>query len=175
MPPDPTRDATEIDALVTDRYLETLLAAHASGADVAPAPTEVDPAVRAVAQSLGRSLPRLHPSFRFEEALAARLTAAALARRLPQAAGAEGSVISMPPSAIPRSAGGPLDDPTLAAYLSDDPIDDGNVARPLLIGGALTSAAISLAGAAYVAWRLRRPAATPMARAVRAVARSRLA
>ena len=29
--------------------------------------------------------------------------------------------------------------------------------RPLLIGGALTSAALSLAGAAYVAWRLRSP------------------
>ncbi len=34
--------------------------------------------------------------------------------------------------------------------------------RPLLIGGAaLTSAALSLAGAAFVAWRWRRPAASP--------------
>ncbi len=46
--------------------------------------------------------------------------------------------------------------------------------RPLLIGGALTSAALSLAGAVYVAWRLNRPAGGPMARAARAVARTRL-
>ena len=46
--------------------------------------------------------------------------------------------------------------------------------RPLLIGGALTSAALSLAGAAFVAWWRTRPA-TPMARAVRAVGRGRLA
>ena len=47
--------------------------------------------------------------------------------------------------------------------------------RPLLIGGAaLTSAALSLAGAAWVAWRWRRPVGSPMARAVRAVARGRL-
>ena len=48
------------------------------------------------------------------------------------------------------------------------------VGRPLIIGGALTSAALSLAGAAYVAWRLNRPAGSPMARAARAVARTRL-
>jgi hypothetical protein len=47
----------------------------------------------------------------------------------------------------------------------------------LLIGGALTSAALSIAGAAFVAWRLGRPgrAATPMARAARAVRDARLA
>ena len=46
--------------------------------------------------------------------------------------------------------------------------------RPLIIGGALTSAALSLAGAVYVAWRLNRPAGGPMARAARTVARTRL-
>ncbi len=51
----------------------------------------------------------------------------------------------------------------------------GSGRRPLIIGGALTSAALSLAGAAYVAWRLNRPATGPMVRAARAVARSRLA
>jgi hypothetical protein len=40
--------------------------------------------------------------------------------------------------------------------------------RPVLVGGAVTSAALSLAGAAFVAWRLTRGAPTdPMARAVR--------
>ena len=47
-------------------------------------------------------------------------------------------------------------------------------ARPLLVGGALTSAALSLAGAAFVAWRLTRGApADPMARAVRAARAAR--
>jgi hypothetical protein len=45
---------------------------------------------------------------------------------------------------------------------------------PLLVGGALTSAALSLAGAAFVAWRLTRGApADPMARAVRAARAAR--
>jgi hypothetical protein len=165
-----TRDGTEIDALITDRYLETLLAAHATGGDLAPAPLDLDPGVRAVAERLSRSLPRLHPSFRFEEALAARLMAVALARRAPQAAGAEGVMIAMP-----AGSGGPLDDPALAAYLGGAPLDEDADLRPLLIGGALTSAALSLAGAAFVAWRFRQSASTPMARAIRAVARQRLA
>lgn len=166
-----SRDATEIDALITDRYLETLLAARAAGADVAPAPAELDPAVRALAERLSLGLPRFHPSFRFEEALAARLASVALARRTPLAAGAEGTMVALPPG-----SSGPLDDEELAAYLAAGPLDeDPDLVRPLLIGGALTSAAISLAGAAYVAWRWRRPATGPMARAVRAVARSRLA
>jgi hypothetical protein len=46
--------------------------------------------------------------------------------------------------------------------------------RPLFVGGALTSAALSLAGAAFVAWRLSRGApADPMARAVRAARAAR--
>ncbi len=160
------REGSEIEALVTDRYLDTLLAA--------PAPTaatpEVGPAdgLRTTAERLTR-LPRLHPSFRFEEALSARLTAAALARRLPVAAGAEGSVIALRGDTVPE----PMDT-DLAAYVEGRPMDDDADLRPLLIGGALTSAALSLAGAAYVAWRLRRPVGTPMARAVRAVARTRL-
>jgi len=175
MPGTDSRDGAEVDALVTDRYLESLLAAHALGADLAPAPLELDPGVRAVAERLSRSLPRLHPSFRFEEALSARLTAAAIARRLPQAAGAEGVVVPMPNDVL-AGVGGPLDDPALAAYLDGAGFDeDADHVRPLLIGGALTSAALSLAGAAFVAWRFRREASTPMARAIRAVARTRLA
>ena len=54
-----------------------------------------------------------------------------------------------------------------------DPDDDDHreIAVPLLIGGALTSAAISLAGAAFVAWRWTRPgrSGSPMVRAARAV------
>ena len=48
--------------------------------------------------------------------------------------------------------------------------------RPLIIGGALTSAALSIAGAAYVAWRRGRPERRdPMARAARAVREARRA
>ena len=58
--------------------------------------------------------------------------------------------------------------------LLDVPTRGPSFGRPLIIGGALTSAALSLAGAVYVAWRLNRPAGGPMARAARAVARTRL-
>jgi hypothetical protein len=50
---------------------------------------------------------------------------------------------------------------------------DDRAVRPVVLGGVLTSAALSLAGAAYVAWRRGRPPASPMTRAVRAVARAR--
>jgi len=50
--------------------------------------------------------------------------------------------------------------------------------RPLIVGGAITSAAISIVGVAYVAWRASRPAPVrsnrAMARAARA-ARARRA
>jgi hypothetical protein len=66
---------------------------------------------------------------------------------------------------LPDAAG--LDGPTT------DPDPRFVVGRPLIIGGALTSAALSLAGAVYVAWRLNRPADSPMTRAARAVGRTR--
>ena len=167
--PSTGRDGTEVEALITDRYLDSLLAAPAPvGLDARPVVPE--DGLRAIAERLAR-LPRLHPSFRFEETLSARLTAAALARRLPAAAGAEGTLIPMR-----QPAGVEAIDPALAAYLDGRPVaeDDPYLVRPLIIGGAITSAALSLAGAAYVAWRHRRTVGTPMARAVRAVARTRL-
>ena len=107
--------------------------AHGTGADGTPAPAELDPRLRAVADRLARDLPRLHPSFRFEEALAARLAGAAVARTLPVAAGGEGSVVSMrlPEDVAERAA--------LAAYVDGVAFDgdpDGDPMRPLLIGGA---------------------------------------
>ena len=160
------RDAHEVEALVTDRYLDALLAAHGRGADHGPAATPPADPIRAAADRLARDLPRWHPSFRFEEALAARLAAAASRMGLATAAGAEGLVVP-----LPGSRADDLED----RLEPDDPsaYDRVRYGRPLLIGGALTSAALSLAGAAYVAWRLNRPADSPMARAARAVARSR--
>jgi len=162
--PSAGRDEHDIDALVTDRYLEGLLAAHARGADRAPVTAVPPDPIRLVADRLARDLPRLHPSFLFEEALAARLAEVAARMRQPAAAGAEGLIVGLP-GRSPRVAA--TDD-------GDDP--DGpraGLGRPLLIGGALTSAALSLAGAAYVAWRLNRPAVSPMVRAARAVSRTR--
>jgi hypothetical protein len=156
------RDGQDVDALVTDGYLQALLAAHARGADRGPAMnTPVDP-IRTTADRLARDLPRFHPSFLFEEALAGRLAETAARMRLPVAAGGEGLVVPLPG--------------VMPAADWDDDLDDlrtGRGRRPLIIRGALTSAAISLAGAAYVAWRMNRPQASPMARAARAVARSR--
>lgn len=163
------RDAHEVDALVTDRYLEGLLAAHARGADRSPrsAASEPAPEIRRAADRLSTGLPRLHPSFRFEEALAARLAEVAAHMGLPAAAGAEGLVVPIRAARLPVDGRDDPDDP--------DPADGDlrGFGRPLLIGGALTSAAISIAGAAYVAWRLNRPPSSAMVRAARAVARSR--
>ncbi|MEP6639171.1 MAG: hypothetical protein ABJC39_07455 [Chloroflexota bacterium] len=152
------RDGHEIEALVTDRYLEALLAAHARGADHGPSASDPSENVRRTADRLGRDLPRFHPSFRFEEALAARLADLAAAMRHPDQTERDTVLIALP------------------ALDPDDEPDHGRTGsgrRPLIIGGALTSAALSLAGAAFVAWRLNRPASDPMARAARAVARMR--
>ncbi len=154
------RDSHDIDALVTDRYLETLLAAHARGADAGPASAEADPTIRLTMARLARDLPRFHPSFRFEEALADRLAEAAARIRTSASNRAPGTLTVLPEGAVRLAPSGDL---------------RPAIGRPLLIGGALTSAALSLAGAAYLAWRFKRPPAGPMARAVRAVARTRLA
>jgi hypothetical protein len=162
------RDSHEVDALVTDRYLDAILAAHARGADHGPADAQPAAPVRLAADRLARDLPRFHPSFRFEEALAARLAEAAARMGLPVAAGAEGLVVPITRNPGTRDDGSVAFDPDL----TDDSARAG-LGRPLLIGGALTSAALSIAGAAYVAWRLNRPPASAMVRAARAVARTR--
>jgi hypothetical protein len=167
-----SRDSEQVDALIADRYIDSILAAHGRGADVGPVPADLRPdvAIRLIATRLARDLPRLHPSFRFEEALAAKLNDAALRMRRPLT---EGTV----PVALPVGTGDIAADVATVEASTLRPWADGRieVGRPLLIGGAITSAAISLAGAAYVAWRIRRPQSSPMARAVRAVARGRLA
>jgi len=84
--------------------------------------------------------------------------------RLPAAVGAEGRVVPFRATAID-----PVDPDAEGAT------DPRELARPLLIGGALTSAAISIAGAAIVAWRRGRPGRQPMARAVRAARTARSA
>ncbi len=144
----------EVEALQVDRYLETILLARDRGAPFGPYDPDLDPALRAVAERLSAELVRVHPSFRFEERVARRLAEVAAGMRLPQAAAGAGSStgLSAALSPIPLELVG---DP--ARDLPDDGDPATGRARPYLIGGALTSAAISLAGAAFVAWRLSRP------------------
>ena len=161
--------ASEVeDALQVDVYLESLLAGHGR----APQPTSegppgdgLDPSERRAARLLADHLVRFHPSFRFEEALAARLRA--VADRAVTAAPASLTVLPFP--------GGRADAPPAA--------DDAATAvrleraaalerRRVLIGGAIASG-VSLAGAAIVAWRASTPPRSAFGRATRAAHRSR--
>ena len=186
------RDSLEIEALLTDRYLDALLATRDTGArgpsasavpparraspEPDPAPSGFDASTRGsidrLAQALARDLVRVHPSFRFEERLAARLSAAA--------SNADGLradrdvVITFPRARRSRRtdrrrtrAGSPLP-PVLIGAASPAGLGAPRP-RPMLLGGAVASA-LSLAGAAFVAWRrVRSPAAgDPWTRAIRA-------
>ncbi|HSL97441.1 MAG TPA: hypothetical protein VK831_02605 [Candidatus Deferrimicrobiaceae bacterium] len=150
-------DGGEIEALVTDRYLDSLLAGATLDDQGSVASEGIGAAVRAASRRLANDLPRFHPSFRFEERLALRLAELAASMRLPLAAGGEGQPIPITAGRRPADAANPADQPGTA--------DDWAANRPLLIGGAFAASAISLAGA-WLAWRRR--AASPMARAVRA-------
>ena len=142
-------DADEA-AFALDLYLESLLARRPVEPDGVPADLQATAGVLA-------ALPRFHPSFRFEERVAARLADLA-AGRSPAVPDADAPrLIDFPGPPVPGSAGRP-----------------GQV-RPVVLGSVLTSAALSIAGAAYVAWRRSHPPADPMLRAVRAVARGRIA
>jgi hypothetical protein len=152
------RDGGEIEALMTDRYLDSLLAVQPTPAlavEGGPlgAGDSLGEAVRAVSRRLATDLPRFHPSFRFEERLALRLAEVAASMRLPVAAGAEGAMVPI------RELRPAIPD----ALRSTDDEDHGDP-RPLLIGGAVAASALSLAGA-WLAWRRR---TSPMARAIRA-------
>ncbi len=167
------REAVQVDALVADRYLDALLTGGDRHALDVPADATLDPELRLAARVLRRTLVRVHPSFRFEERLAGRLFELAASGEAASSptlspAGPTGSVVPFP--ARPPAAG--LDrlgaDPLLEAILRGhlDPADPEAVERagalpagrrPLLVGGAITSAAISIAGVAFVAWRASRP------------------
>jgi hypothetical protein len=166
-------EAGEIEALITDRYLDSLLAiqqpnlpAPGAGASDALADPDVTvgAAVRAISRRLADDLPRFHPSFRFEERVALRLAEMAASMRLPVAAGGESQSIAIRriPVALPAHAMDPMGYP--------DPELDDRDARPFLIGGAVAASALSLAGA-WLAWRRR---TSPMTRAARAAHAFRL-
>jgi hypothetical protein len=164
----PGRETIEVDALRTDRYLDALLDAGERHATDAPSDARLDPAVRVAALRLHRELSRVHPSFRFEERLAARLASIADGVRLPVAAGHGGRLVAFAGAAAPSETDA-LGDP-----LGPAPEAESGLARPLIIGGAMASAALSIAGAAFVAWWRLRPPTTPMGRAVRIARQLRL-
>src|SRR5256885_9955041 len=91
----PGRDP-DVDALRTDRYLDSLLAAADRHANDVPADAAIDEPLRHAAARLRRDLVRVHPSFRFEERLAARLASEAASTQLAPAAGAQGSITAIP-------------------------------------------------------------------------------
>lgn len=152
------------------------------------AATLIDPDLIEAARILRGALVRVHPSFRFEERLAARIDAAA--GDLGRASIADGGVA---PGASAATFGrDPILFPGTAALegiaAGDVPLlrdgappqwrvglpvgFSGRVPRRALIGGAIASG-VSLAGAALLAtrWR-RRPAGSAFARAARAAHRS---
>jgi hypothetical protein len=141
----------EVDALVVDRYIELLLGG--SGTDPAvvaltPRDLELDAAIAAAAAAIAAGLVPASPSVRCVERLAARLAETGSALADARSGG-------RPPASIAALAtAGGHGDP-----FGPDPERTADLARPLLIGGAITSAAISLAGAAWFARRRRRPGA----------------
>lgn len=186
------RDALDVDALRTDRYLDALLAALERRARDVPAEAALDPSVRFAARRLQDDLVRVHPSFRFEERLADRLAlvadrlAAGDAPEVALAAAAAKPALGRVIAFTPVASGSEFDSAEFDALAFDlersrvsalrgAPTSGGFAGlsgrlqrRPVLVGGAVTSAALSLAGAMYVAWRLSRSDIDPMARAVRA-------
>jgi len=167
------RDGGEVEALITDRYLDSLLAIQPASVlePLGNPDLPVGAAVRAVSQRLASDLPRFHPSFRFEERLALRLAEVAASMRLPAAAsaGAGRPVTMRPISRIP-----PARDPLLVVgdrEALDREALERQEARQRLIGGAVAASALSLAGA-WLAWRRR---TSPMARAIRAAHAARQA
>ncbi len=126
----------EAESLATDVYLDGVLARRGGARPTAlPATVELSISIRATADLLDRSLPRFHPSFRFEELLAGRLRAAAWATP-----SSEGVVALHPP-------------------LADGSAEPGHGAEGLrrawILSGAIASG-VSIAGAAFFAWRRAR-------------------
>ena len=180
------------DARRTERYLDGLMAADERRAAEVPADVDLDPAIRSAARELRAGLTRAHPSFRFEESLAARLAASAaqLKAGLPaevagpvalrgtvaqfrshSAGGAGATVAATATTTATAAATTPSPAararavwPSAARRLPDMTT---RPSRPLIVGGVgVASAAISI-GAVYVAWRHSHPASGRMGRAVR--------
>jgi hypothetical protein len=161
------------------------MAADDRRAPAIPIDTELDPAILLAARELRAGLTRVHPSFRFEESLAARLAAGAgrLEAGLPveetPSAGRWGTVApfrshgSAAPAALtPEIVAAPAARSRgtwSAAAFRRLPEKASRPSRQLVggVGVGVAGAALSL-GAVYVAWRYSHPASGRMGRAVKA-------
>jgi len=134
--------------------------------------------VHGAARRLRGDLTRVHPSFRFEEALAERLAAAASGARPMAQPETTGDPVRATVTAFPVVPDGAASDTGATpssrrailppAAWRRIPELKARSSRPLLVGGVgVASAAISL-GAVYVAWRHARPSNGRMERAVKA-------
>ena len=154
------------EALRTDTYVDWLLDSVEADRLAEPDAPGADPIVMMAAGTLRETLGRAHPSFRFEERLSRRLADLALSMRGAAAVGA---------SQVAAAADvGPGWTATLAAVRDRRPAGvllafpvpvtaaaDGVAAaaagrsgvRPVVAGGAVASAALSIGAAAVVAWR----------------------
>jgi hypothetical protein len=131
---------TDEASIQVDAYLDRLLAQVRHAPSGVPADPDLDPAVVAVASLLRSRLVRFHPSFRFEERLAARLRTDAGVRPSQDQADAHGELVAFPGS-------------------FEAPGGTERRGRGLLVGGAIASGVVSiasLAGAALLAWRRAR-------------------
>ncbi len=167
-------EEAEVEALVTDRYLDALLAAADRRAVDTPSDAALDPCLRVAALRLRDELVRVHPSFRFQERVARTLADAADAMRRPAPGGWGAEPTRARLLGLPVIADGHRG-PLLASEFEPSPGEGSTdqpragFSRPILLSGVVTSAALSLAGAAFVAWRFSRGATDdPMARALRA-------
>lgn len=177
-PPDPDEPVA---ALELDRYLDALLAARdqtldrrrgtGPGRPAGPSPiVEADPS-RLAADRLAELLVRVHPSFRFEERLARRLVDLAATvgpvrppgdeRLVPEAMpqvplAPEPQLLLAPEGPVGVGPIGPTS-PTTPVRSGRLPLAAAPLRNPVVIGGAITSAALSIAGVALVAWRRSRP------------------
>ena len=125
-----------------DAYVEGVLAGRPAGPRPLIDLADMDPSASRAADVLARSLVRFHPSFRFEDALAARLRAVGEAMHddRPVPAAGPRRVLAFPDAGLDGMSVGLVDVPA------------GPLGRGLLVGGAIASG-LSLAGAAYLAWR----------------------
>ncbi len=108
-----------------------------------------DPDLEHVARVLSDHLVRFHPSFRFEERLAARLRMEGARRS--RGAGGSGHV----PAVLPTPAGIVADAGGVAADGGSCAGGGGRLPVPVIVGGAIASG-VSIAGVAVVARRWMR-------------------
>jgi hypothetical protein len=161
------------DARRTERYLDGLMEAAERGAAEAPMDLDLDPAILLAAGELRAGLVRVHPSFRFEEGLAARLAhTAGRARVVRNDRPATAAAPSVTPFRLSGVAAPAVPAATRDSFVAPAAPRRLSLAarpsRPLVVGGVgVASAAISI-GAVYVAWRWSRASQSPMVRAVRA-------